>query len=472
MKGIHLIFFALTNIHSGAPEGGIEVADLPVYKDRLSVVRMRGEVLKGVLRSTLSRSLPELEGAIFGTTGQAGVFSFLDAVLVFVPVTSAENGLVYLTSPLLLSHLARHLAVGGVKQAQQVDKIAHQLQNLTLNMVISTIESNEVTILGEFTFKNHYTKGLIPLKNAILKLQGEVFNENPPVSIEHIVVSNDEAASALIEKALCIKPGISIRGFKNDRQEEPRDRYLKNVLHGPWYEEEVPKFSILSGAISFPHRKVEARVEKEEAKKFLEETLASPGSAKLHVKENELTVELGQQATEKILEKHFATKPLLIGGRETLARGLVKIAKMKFQEHWPEIQLKIEKTEPVKNKPDPFLELLNEIKTKVKKASDLVGKFSLLPDRTRKIPTISLYLFYTKIKADSVGAGYDEVRDILGKLRIEGYFSDEWIKEEDELAKLDTAHVDKLIKNYKPLLKAVTKLKYVIRSYVKKEEGG
>jgi len=470
---MHIILFALTNIHPGAPGGGIEVADLPVYKDRFSIVRIRGEALKGALRSTFSRSFPELEEAIFGTTGQAGVFSFLDALLVFVPVTSAENGLVYLTSPLLLSHLAKHLAIGGVKQAQQVDKIASQLEQLPLNEAASTInQGNEVTLLGEFTFKNHHTEGLTPLKDAIVELQREVFGNNPPILIEHLVVLQDEATSVLVEKALCLKPGINIAGFKSDRPEELRGIYLKNVQHGPWYEEEVPKFSILSNVVSFPHRKVEVTIRKEEAKKFLIDTLTSLEAAKLTLKENEFEVEVGLQAIEKILEKHFATKPLLVGGRETLARGLVKAAKIKFKENWPETQLNVEKNEQVKGKPDPFIELLNEIRIKEKNASDLIGKFSSLPERMRKMPLISLYLFYTKIKAESIGAGYDEVRKILMKLKNEGYFSDEWLKEESELATLHTAHVDKLIKNYKTLLNAITKLKYVIRSYVKKGEGG
>lgn len=470
---MHIVLFALTNIHPGAPGGGIEVADLPVYKDRFSVVRIRGEALKGALKSTFSRSFPELEEAIFGTTGQAGVFSFLDALLVFVPVTNAENGLVYLTSPLLLNHFAKHLAIGGVKQAQQVDKIVSRLEQLPLNEAASTInQGNEVTLLGEFTFKNHYTEGLTPLKDAIIELQREVFSNNPPMLIEHLVVLQDEATSVLMEKALCLKPGINIAGFKSDRPEELKGIYLKNVQHGPWYEEEVPKFSILSNVVTFPHRKVEVTIRKKEAKKFLRDTLTSLEAAKLTLKENEFEVEVGLQAIEKILEKHFAKKPLLVGGRETLTRGLVKAAKIKFKGKWPETQLRVEeKNEQVKGKSDPFIELLNEIRIKEKNASDLVGKFSSLPERMRKMPLISLYLFYTKIKAESIGAGYDEVRKILMKLKNEGYFSDEWLKEENELATLHTAHVDKLIKNYKKQLNAITKLKYVTRSYAKRGDG-
>ncbi|MEM3465879.1 MAG: type III-B CRISPR module RAMP protein Cmr4 [Candidatus Jordarchaeales archaeon] len=463
---MHVALFALTNIHPGAPGGGISVADLPVYRDRFSLVKIRGESLKGALRSAVSRRLGDLEGALFGTTSQAGAFSILDAVLVFVPVTSAENGLIYLTSPMLLSCLARHLAVAGVKAAQNIDSVASALTGLPLNESASTINDNEVTILGEFTFKNNHVNWLNPLKNALKMVQRAVSADLLDI-IDNLLVINDTAASILIEKALPIKPGVKLKGL-----EVEDEVYLKNVELGPWFEEEIPKFSVFSSVVMFPQRKVEAELARDEAKRFVHEALAGLSEAQLTVKENKVKVTLNQQSVSSLVKKYLSETALIVGGRETLARGLLKAAEMKFN-GGPEVkQTWNKKVASEERKTSIFLELLEllrETAGDLERADEFVGKFSSLPDRIRKLPLISVYLFYTKIKGDVEGKGYREVREVMKRMRNEGLFSEEWIIG-GEIAKTKTESTSQLVLSYKTVLEDITKLKYVIRSYAKKKE--
>ncbi|MEM4447271.1 MAG: type III-B CRISPR module RAMP protein Cmr4 [Candidatus Jordarchaeales archaeon] len=459
---LHFALFALTNVHPGAPGGGIEVADLPVYKDRFSLVKIRGESLKGAFRSAVSRCLGEdLEKVLFGTTSHAGIFSILDAVLVFVPVTSAEHGLIYLTSPMLLNCLARHLAMVDVKAAQYVDSMASTLVGLPINECASTIKESEVTILGEFTFKNNHVDWLTPLKNALEGVQQSVFTD-PPDLINNLIVINDTAASILIEKALPIKPGVKLVGFRDDV-------YLKNVELGPWFEEEVPKFSVFSTIVMFPQREVKAVLEKKEAKVFVHEALAGLSEVKLTVRENKMEVQLDQQSVSSLVKKYLSDKPLIVGGRETLARGLLKAAEMRFKGEWTEVkQTWNKKVAGEERKTSIFLELLE--KTTLEEADEFVGKFSGLPDRIRRLPLLTVYLFYKKIKGDAKGKGYEEVKRVMEEMRDKNFFSKEWI-ERDEIARTKVEKTGQLILNYKTILKDLTKLKYVIRSYARKEGG-
>ncbi|MBS7248058.1 MAG: type III-B CRISPR module RAMP protein Cmr4 [Candidatus Freyarchaeota archaeon] len=461
---MHVAFFALTNIHPGAPGGGISVADLPVYRDRFSLVKIRGESLKGALRSAVSRRLGDLEGALFGTTSQAGAFSILDAVLVFVPVTSAENGLIYLTSPMLLSCLARHLAVAGVKAAQNIDSVASALTGLPLNESASTINDNEVTILGEFTFKNNHVNWLNPLKNALKMVQRAVSADLLDI-IDNLLVINDTAASILIEKALPIKPGVKLKGL-----EVEDEVYLKNVELGPWFEEEIPKFSVFSSVVMFPQRKVEAELARDEAKRFVHEALVGLSEAQLTVKENKVKVTLNQQSVSSLVKKYLSETALIVGGRETLARGLLKAAEMRFNGEWPEVKRSWKMAAGEERKTSIFLELLRETAGDLERADEFVGKFSSLPDRIRKLPLLSVYLFYTKIKGDVEGKGYREVREVMKRMRNEGLFSEEWIIGDGEIAKTKTESTSQLVLSYKTVLEDITKLKYVIRSYAKKKE--
>lgn len=457
---MHVVFFALTNVHPGAPGGGIEVADLPVYRDRFSLVKIRGESLKGAFRSAVNRRLGDLEDALFGTTSHAGAFSILDAVLVFVPVTSAENGLVYLTSPMLLSCLARHLAMGGVEAARHVDSAASALAGLPLNTCASTIRDNEVTILGEFTFKNEYAEWLTPLRDALENVQKSVFAD-PPVTIDNLIVLNDAAASILMEKAFPLKPGVKLTGFENDV-------YVKNVELGPWFEEEVPKFSVFSSVIAFPRREVKAELTKEEAKKFVQEALDGLGETQFTFKGDRVEVTLEQQHVSRLIKKYLDEVPLIVGGRETLARGLLKAAELRFNGKWPEIKQSLSwKTVNEKRKDSIFWKLIEE-KDFRERADELLGKFSSLPDRVRKLPLLAVYLFYTKIKGDVEGKGYREVRQVLEKMKSGGFFSDEWIVE-GEIARTMVEKTGQLVLNYKTVLDDLTKLKYVVRSYAKKE---
>ena len=467
MKCLPFTFFALTNVHPGAPGGGIEVADLPVYRDRFSTVKIRGESLKGAFRSTVSRNLRELEEPLFGGREHAGVFSILDAVLVFVPVTIAEHGLVYLTSPHLLNHFAMHLALGNAEQAVHVSRIASSLSGMPSAKAFSTMEDEKLTVLGEFTFTNTYADWLEPLSTALLDVQQRVLGGDPPVSINHLVVVNDVVASLLLEKAMFLKPGVKLKGFGGSG-----DRYLKNVEHGPWFEEEIPKFSVFSSAFIVSQRSVEVSVERDEATSFLKESLTKLKEATVTMGGKKLEARIGGEALERILEEYFFNRPLIVGGRETMARGVLKPAKLRFNGGWPEIRAEEEShvgDVAVRRGDELFIDLLHKLEGKIReKADEMRGKFSSLPERVRRLPLTTLHMFYTKVKAESSGKGYEEVREALNETKEKEYFSEEWLCGE-ELAETGQEYMEKLLQGYRGVVEAFTKLKYVVESYSKKE---
>jgi len=181
-------------------------------------------------------------------------------------------------------------------------------------------------------------------------------------------------------------------------------------------------------------------------------------------------VTLNQQSVSSLVKKYLSETALIVGGRETLARGLLKAAEMRFNGEWPEVKRSWKMAAGEERKTSIFLELLRETAGDLERADEFVGKFSSLPDRIRKLPLLSVYLFYTKIKGDVEGKGYREVREVMKRMRNEGLFSEEWIIGDGEIAKTKTESTSQLVLSYKTVLEDITKLKYVIRSYAKKKE--
>ena len=146
-----LVASALTPIHPGAGRAP-GVVDLPVVRDPLGYPYIPGSSVKGALKSLLARRLRTADGRecltnddrrvdctacpklccllgpeVEDTQKEASALAFTSLTLLAVPAPSADRGVVYLATPLLLAKAATLLeAAGRSSEAEKLRKAAEQ----------------------------------------------------------------------------------------------------------------------------------------------------------------------------------------------------------------------------------------------------------------------------------------------------------------------------------------------------------
>lgn len=253
LKPIFLLASALTHLHPGAGRSP-GVVDLPVIRDPLGYPFIPGSSIKGALKSLLARKYKCLDGngrlscdkhldnhlkqnnknddcrnicCLLGSepTDTEKIPSRIiitDLYPLLIPVPSLDRGLVFATSPLLLSR-AKAIAPQGVKM---LDHLLGSLQACSVNEIYLFTSRLEVRIC----------------KPNISQLESVLEKLNPLYTDlglkDGIVVVPENTMRSLINKSLVRLTRVRIRRDTKTAEEQ-----------GLWTEEYIPHGTLFSGAI-------------------------------------------------------------------------------------------------------------------------------------------------------------------------------------------------------------------------------
>ena len=291
---------AVSMLYPGLGRGG-EVVDLPVQKDNLGFPIIFSSSFKGALKSTIWYRSKDLSRLLFGsepedTESYTSPIAVLDCFLLTIPARSLVGIYAYLTSPLLLERFNEYVklvetvgsrtseeAENTIKNLRQIlDKILEKSKNLSRNQSLS---SNPKLLEAK-----DFNSRIVINENLYLTYQQdenlEKLEKTLGIESGRLLVLHDDDALYAVERSL----------FRITRVRLERES--KKVSAGPWTEEYIPRGTLFYSILLYskPYGKVEAKNTKasdirSKLKSFLKET------------------------------EHY----LIIGGNETIGRGIVKL---------------------------------------------------------------------------------------------------------------------------------------------------
>lgn len=260
---VFVLASALTHVHPGAGRSP-GVVDLPVIRDPLGYPFIPGSSIKGALKSLLARKNGCLESdgrldcdellkksnqndncrkicCLLGSEPRdtekiPSRITITDLYPFLIPVPSLDLGLVFATSPLLLSR-AKAIAPQGVKM---LDHLLDHLQACNINehpIMLSQSDkiSNEIYL---FTLRLKVRT----CKADIKQLESELKALNPLYTTlglkDRILVVPENTMRSLINKSLVRLTRVRIRRDTKTAEEQ-----------GLWTEEYIPHGTLFSGAI-------------------------------------------------------------------------------------------------------------------------------------------------------------------------------------------------------------------------------
>jgi|GEM_PF-6159624 len=480
---IPLIYISLTEVHYGDVPTPASIADLPIYRDSFGNIVLRGEGIKGAIRSqlTLRENVDkEIIKALFGPEpgerekAWRGIIEFLDAFLLFIPVMSGHTRIAYITTPSLIARAAMFLDVaywGGGKLKEVLGRMAVDADKL---LDISTALSSRNTqqglynVAGEITLLNVPHPIAYALKDFInVLLEKADLKEIITDDDFDVLIVHDRTFQIILSKAILIRPGVKLKGFNDSGV------YQKVVDTGPWFEEELPPFSIFIGGVS-------TRI-KEEFPFDLYGIIIKLGelgfnrieilNKSLNSSDKWVKIPIGE--IKNFIERYASI--IQLGANETLAKGILQILTITKDIRIEYQSQSSNNVQTIKPRPliiEKYSTSLKEIIEKTSefgipnKADEVKGKLSSLPERIGRLGLIPTYMFYTKTKRDAEGKGYVEIIKLL-EIINEKIFSENF----EELSRKiifgkarrdDIAH---FLLAYKRVLDLITRLKYIGRAY-------
>jgi len=277
---------AITPLHVGVGRAG-GIVDLPVQKDLYGYPEIYGSSLKGSLRGLCLRRYRSQRNTckdLFGSEENPGNVVVLDAKLLLIPARILRGIYGYITSPLLLKQFADYLSLVNAEKGKELADLVEKLVSrsekwevITSNTASSRYSINvnnkkKVVINEEFWLKLSIDDDII--KKVIDTLPQDLrrgLGLDPKSLL--IVSDSDDISLQIVEKSL-------IR-LQRIRLEEER----KIVAHGQlWSEEYVPRNTLLYTI-----------------------ALYANGSAMSDFR------------------RLIATKYLIVGGHETIGKGVVEL---------------------------------------------------------------------------------------------------------------------------------------------------
>ncbi|MEM3662240.1 MAG: type III-B CRISPR module RAMP protein Cmr4 [Sulfolobales archaeon] len=281
---------SITNLHPGVGRTG-EIIDLPVQKDNLGFPIIYSSSIKGALKSTLWQLTGvdrECVKALFGPEPEDGekftsAVAILDAFVVAFPVRSLEGVYATTTSPLLLKRFSEYLRIIGNKY-EYVD----ELSNLSIGDGVCQTSKN-----AEDRFKIEALNNRFVINEEIevgyrTDQSDNIGNLENLFDIEQgrLILLNDSDALRALERSLVRVTRIAV------------DREKKTVKRGAlWTEEYIPWNTVFATVFLYSKaKKSENALQKaDDVKKELHELL------------------------------NKTRNYLIIGGNETVGRGIVKL---------------------------------------------------------------------------------------------------------------------------------------------------
>lgn len=299
-----LLIRAVTNLHPGVGRTG-EIVDLPVQKDNLGFPIIYSSSIKGALKSAFWQ-LPNVDKdvvkALFGPEQEdnekfTSAVAIPDAFVVAFPVRSLEGVYAFATSPLLLNRFKEY--------SQMVDKEYEKKYKCVSELLKISIGKGKCHISSK--------------AEETLKLNVESLKDKLIINEEITVDGNTERSKEIeeLERLLRIEEGRLILLSDNDAIEAIERSLVrvtrialdreKKVVKGTalWTEEYVPWGTIFTTVLLYSKSKQKGTKETEELKGLRENTS--------HVKEK----------VHELLKK--SGYYLLVGGDETVGKGIVKL---------------------------------------------------------------------------------------------------------------------------------------------------
>ncbi len=285
MNARQIFIHARTPLHAGTGQG-TDVIDLPIAREQATgIPYLPGSSLKGALRDACPI---QQRTALFGpetanASDQAGAIQITDLRLVLLPVRSLAGTFAYVTSPYILRRCARDAADCGanppaVPLVAEIDKLLvtekTALQATTQGDAKAYLEDLDLTIA-----KQAQTE--VAAWAAWLGTQ--IFagkKDDIQMLTERLAIVHDDVMTFLLTTALQVTARI--------RLEEKTKTVAKGGL---WYEEALPAETVLSGLL-----------------------VAMPNSK---------TGMDGKAIFAAITE--LVSKPMQLGGKATVGRGLCQI---------------------------------------------------------------------------------------------------------------------------------------------------
>lgn len=438
----------LTDMRVGSKRSLISVVDLPVNKDIFGFPVIYGQSLKGAIRSSIYNKLKKilndksgkvaekLINVMFGDGEHKSNLTVTDFHLVFIPITCLESGLLFITSPERLSIILDIISKDeslNEETAEALSRLIETSMNLGYNKIISSVNGREkIRVAKGLKFENITGE---EIRSVLKNLFSDIIP--PPVSILNweIGIVNDNVFRTLLYKALIIQPRIKTKGLRLENKDD--EISIGSVLvhnkavdvTGPFFEEKIPKYSIFVGEILV---KKWIKIDKE----TIELVVDLPGAIKISIRNGE---KIETNAITNALKGLSDTKILIwVGANETLSFGLIEMNKLalgKINEGIRDLGVNLE-GENGKIKPLSKREIfkivdtalgyaffgeekgLTKIENKAvnKKESNKVKNLAQVVRRLGYEPAEQ---FYQKIKKDSTGEGYPQIRKFLEKLRSE-----------------------------------------------------
>ncbi len=283
---------AITPVHMGVGRAG-GVVDLPVQRDVYGFPSCSSSGVKGAIRASFTDGGivdaifgPRIEGGAGEENYYAGAFNTLDMRLLLFPVRSLRGVYAFATCPLLLNVFMSYLEVA---EALKVD--VKNLKGKVSGLVKMQPKEDEVITESDQLAIND--KAVLN-EEFILKIKKESRNELTEFSRElgldstysgRLVIVHDDVAAGLVERSI----------QKISRVKLEKD--IKKVARGGlWTEENVPSDTVFHTVFMYSKtRGGNVNMSASEVKNFIE---------------NEFNSRSGY---------------LVIGGNETVGRGLVRL---------------------------------------------------------------------------------------------------------------------------------------------------
>lgn len=303
------LFFirTITPLHIGTGRT-VGIVDMPIEKDSFNLPIIPASSIKGAIRSSFYGD--PLEQLLFGPKpGEepfTGAFTPLDAYLVAIPARSLKGVWTLVTAELALRRLKEQAClVGANNLIESVEQYLREILEINLKhneIALSKDEAkeklsvdDEVILNEEFRFKVKIAKSLDGIAEYLL-----------PDERWRLVAIHDDMFIRVVDRSLLRRARVRI---------SPSTKTVEEG--GLWREEDVPPNSIF--ATIFFYSKLRAN---DERINRLKNENAKEGAKRM--RENACEV---RNYIEKKLLQDSKQGYLVLGGHETIGRGLIKVMK-------------------------------------------------------------------------------------------------------------------------------------------------
>ena len=292
-----ILIKSLSDLHPGIGRG-TEVVDLAVQRDSVGFPVIYGSSIKGSMKTALyhkEKILTYLLGPDqIDTEKYYSPIAIMTSYMVSFPVRSLKGIYTNVTCPFLLKRFAKYLSMASVLN-KKYDKIAENVRKIAdisvkfpategfINKHV--VDALESAVLCE---EVSIPKSLIEERSEMNDLRDLIGLDKS----ESLISLHDDDAKALMDRSLIRVTRIRI------------DRDKKVVEEGPWTEEAIPVGTVFVTVLLGYD------------KNYLEKCLKGE-------KLNELKNYLKDEGLLDVLLKEV--KYLIIGGSETIGRGIVEL---------------------------------------------------------------------------------------------------------------------------------------------------